>query len=33
LKAYLEKRPPSRRFHQKLWSWVSHAWLEQHRMK
>jgi putative glutamine amidotransferase len=32
-KAYLEKRPPSLQFHQKLWSWVSRAWLEQHRKK
>jgi putative glutamine amidotransferase len=33
LKAYLEKRPSSLQFHQKLWSWVSRAWLEQHRRK
>jgi len=33
LKGYLEKRPPSLQFHQKLWSWVSRAWLEQHRRK
>lgn len=32
-KAYLEKRPPSLQFHQKLWSWVSRAWLEEHRKK
>jgi len=30
LKAYLEESPPSRRFHQKLWSWVSRAWLQPH---
>jgi len=33
LKGYLEKRPPSLQFHQKLWSRVSRAWLEQHRRK
>jgi putative glutamine amidotransferase len=33
LNAYLEKRPPSLEFHQKLWSWVSRAWQEQHRRK
>jgi putative glutamine amidotransferase len=33
LKAYLEERPSSLRFHRKLWSWVSRAWLEQHRKK
>jgi putative glutamine amidotransferase len=31
LKVYLEGHPPSRRFHQKLWSWVSRAWLDEHR--
>lgn len=31
LKTYLEEHPPSRRFHQRIWSWVSRAWLEEHR--
>jgi len=33
LKAYLEDRPVSLAFHKKLWSWVSRAWLEEHRKK
>jgi len=32
-KAYLVNHPPSLQFHQKLWSWVSRAWLEQHQRK
>jgi putative glutamine amidotransferase len=33
LKAYLEQRPESLSFHQKLWAWVSRAWLDEHRRK
>jgi putative glutamine amidotransferase len=32
-KSYLEKHPAGRRFHQKLWAWVSRAWLEQHKKR
>lgn len=32
-RAYLEARPASFSFHKKLWSWVSRAWLAEHKKK
>jgi putative glutamine amidotransferase len=31
LKAYLEERPASLAFHQKLWAWVTRGWIETRR--